>query len=107
MNVIKNYERLKEKNSQYEERIDELKFELFKKTELNSESYKRAKDLICEMELLRKELKDTISEAKKKSRYLDNLILELDEMKKVMVELGYSIPFKRRIKMKINKILHR
>lgn len=107
MNVIKDYENLKEKNSQYENQIKELKFQLFKDKKLNSEGYKKAKDMIYEMEILRSEFKSSIAETKEKIRYLDNLILELNEMKKVMVDLGYNIPFKRRLKMKINKILHK
>ena len=107
MNVIKEYERLKCDNIEYKDKIRDLEFQLFKKDTLNNHGYEKAKNMIIEIESLRQELKKTILDAKKKSSELDQIILELNELKKVMVSLGYNVPFKQKVKMKINKLLHR
>lgn len=101
MNKVKQLESIRKHNLELVHQLDEAKFELEYNSKLNAEGYQRAKDLINDLEKIKKEWLISIEELKhQRDKYAD-LIHDLYEIKKIMVDVGFKIPWYKKI---INKI---
>ena len=76
---------LRKRNIELNKLIDDLKFKIDYNEQLNSEGYKQAKDLINDLEKIRKEWLESIQILREKEKEYDDLISDLQEMKKVMI----------------------
>lgn len=101
MNKVKQLETIRKHNLELTHQLEEAKFELEYNSKLNAEGYERAKDLIDDLERIKKEWLFSIEELKhQKDKYTD-LINDLCEIKKIMTDVGFKIPWYKKI---INKL---
>lgn len=100
MNKDKRLELVRKHNSELTKQVEDLRFQLDYKTQLNSESYDKAKQLICELEAIKDEWIKCLAEVEKQREKYDKLISELKDMKKMMKKMGPKIPLYRKFKNK-------
>lgn len=97
MNRSKQIELVRKRNAELTKQLKDVKLKLQLDSELNMKERERAKDLISELEQIKKEWISIIKDLNDKKEKYSNLIFDLQEMKKVMISMGFKIPWYRKI----------
>lgn len=93
----KQAELTRKRNAELSKQIDELKLKIELDSQSNSESYKRVKDLVSELENIKSKWLNDIEKLEKQSYEYSILISELKEIKKIMTSVGFKIPLHKKI----------
>ncbi len=97
MNKQKQMDLIRKRNIELSKQIDDLKFKIEFDTQLNMEGYKRAKDLIDDLEKIKSEWMIVVEDLRKKDIEYSYLISELKTMKDIMKSMGFKIPIYKKI----------
>ena len=84
MDNNKQIENIRKRNMDLNNQIDDLKHKLEYHKELNTESYQAAKDLIAELENIRKEWLDTLQRLHDKEIEYQSLISDLMKVRDIL-----------------------
>lgn len=101
MDRSKQIETIRKRNIELTEQLEDLRFKLEFNSQLNEEGYRQAKDLIDELEGIKQEWLLSLNDLNDKREKYSALIADLEEIKKIMVSMGFKIPWYKKI---INKI---
>ena len=101
MNRLKQADMIRKRNAELSKQLDDMKFKLEYNSQLNMEGYKHAKDLIVELEQLKQEWKSSIDDLNDKREKYAELIAELRTIKNIMKNMGFKIPWYKKL---INKL---
>lgn len=107
MDNVKKIEAIRKRNVELNKQLDDMKFKLEFNEQLNMNGYKEAKDLIVDLENIKQKWLSTIDDLNNKRIEYDKLISELQEIKKIMVSMGFKIPWYKRIINKFKKIFNK
>ena len=97
MDRKKQIELVRKRNAELTKQIDDLKFKLEFDNQLNMEGYKRAKDLILDLENIKSEWINVVNNLKEKDIEYSYLISELKEIRNIMRNMGFKIPWYKKI----------
>lgn len=97
MNKRKQMELIRKRNMELTKQIDDLKFKIEFDTQLNMEGYKRAKDLISDLENIKADWLKVINDLKDKDVEYSYLISELKMIRDIMKNMGFKIPLYKKI----------
>lgn len=97
MDRSKQMETIRKRNAELTERLKDAEFKLEFNSQLNMEGYQRAKDLICELEKIKEDWTMALNDLNDKREKYSNLISDLQEIKKIMVNMGFKIPWYKKI----------
>lgn len=92
---------IRKRNAELTEQLERMRFELEFNSQLNMNGYQRAKDLISELEQVKQDWTFALDDLNDKREQYSLLIADLQEIKKVMINRGFKIPWYRKI---INKL---
>lgn len=101
MNRQKQMDIIRKKNAELSKQLDDMRFKLEFDSQLNSEGYQRAKDLINDLEKIKQEWLLTLDDLNDKREKYSYLISDLQKIKNIMVGMGFKIPWYKKI---INKL---
>lgn len=101
MNESKRIEMIRKRNAELTKQLDDMRFKLEFNLQLNTEGYKRAKDLICDLEKIKQDWIEALYDLNDKRNKYDCLINDLQAMKNIMVSMGFKIPWRNKM---INKL---
>lgn len=97
MNKKKQIDLIRKRNIELSKQINDMKFKLEFDSQLNMEGYKRAKDLISDLEHIKSEWIEIIEDLRKKDIEYSYLISELKQIKNIMTDMGFKIPVYKKI----------
>lgn len=100
MNKSKQADIIRKRNAELSQQLDELRFKLEFDSQLNKEGYQRAKDLINDLEHIKQEWIFALDDLNDKREKYSDLISDLQNIKHIMVDMGFKIPLYKKI---INK----
>ena len=101
MNRQKQIEIIRKRNTELSKQLDDVKFQLEFNSQLNSEGYQRARDLIVDLEKIKQEWLIALDDLNDKREKYSYLISDLQEMKTIMVNMGFKIPWYKKIANKL------
>lgn len=101
MNKSKQTDMIRKRNVELSKQLKDMEFKLEFNSQLNMEGYKNAKDLIVELEKIKQEWMASLDDLNNKKKSCADLIADLQEIKKIMVSMGFKIPWYKKL---INKI---
>lgn len=105
MRYEKKYQLLKKRNIELNKKLDETKFQLEFIKQRNSNGYKRAKELIAELEAVKVEWEQSLSEVNevrdKYKKLVDDVMVMKLTMKKIMKKESLMKRFIKYMKQKI------
>lgn len=104
MNKLKEVDMIRKRNVELTKQLDDMKFNLEFNSQLNMEGYKRAKDLIDDLERIKQGWSSALNDLNNKKTEYSNLIADLQEIKKIMVNMGFKIPWYKKIKNKFKSL---
>ena len=84
MDNNKQIENIRKRNMELNKQIDDLKYMLEYHKELNTESYQAAKDLIAELENIRKEWLDTLQRLHDKEIEYQSLVSDIMKVRDIL-----------------------
>lgn len=97
MNKLKQIDIIRKRNAELTEELENMRFKLEFDSQLNTESYKYAKDLICDLEKIKSEWLEIIEDLNEKSVEYSYLISELKAVRDVVRSMGFKIPMHKKI----------
>lgn len=97
MDRSKQIETIRKRNVELTQRLKDAEFKLEFNSQLNMEGYQRAKDLICELEKIKEDWTMALNDLNDKREKYSNLISDLQEMKKIMISMGFKIPWYKKL----------
>lgn len=100
MDRSKQIDTIRKRNIELTKQLEDVKFQLEFNSQLNMNGYKKAKDLIVELEEIKQDWILAIKDLNDKRTKYSCLINELQDMKKNMIDMGFKIPWYKKI---INK----
>ena len=101
MNKQKQIDLIRKKNAELSKQLDDMRFKLESNTQLNMEGYKKAKDLIVELEEIKQDWLSTLYDLNNQRERYSDLINDLQKIKNIMVSMNFKIPWYKKI---INKL---
>lgn len=107
MDRKKEVELIRKRNAELTQQLDDFKFKLEFDSQLNMEGYKRAKDLITDLEKIKKDWLDTLERLKEKEYEYDDLLAILKQSGTIMHEMGFKIPWHKRMFLRLKKWIKR
>lgn len=97
-------DKLKDRNKKLQQQLNDIKFQLEFDKNYNSESLKKAEDLISDLEQIKSKWLEIIEELEEKSNEYDRLNKDLvnakQQMIKIMEDAGYSVSLKKKLQLK-------
>lgn len=103
MNKLKQIDVIRKRNAELTKELENMRFKLEFDSQLNTESYKRAKDLINDLEKIKSEWIKIIENLNKKDIEYSYLISELKTIKDIMRNMGFKIPIHKKILLYFKK----
>lgn len=103
MNKNKQIDRIRKRNSDLSEQLRDLKFRLEYDTQLNSEGYRHAKELITDLEKIRAEWLTELKHLKKQQAEYDALLSDMRAAKSVLTDMGFQVPWYKKLFGKTEK----
>lgn len=100
MDRAKQIDMVRKRNAELTKQLDDMRFKLEFNSQLNMNGYKKAKDLIVELEKIKQDWLIVLEDLNDKKTKYSCLINELQDMKKIMINMGFKIPWYKKI---INK----
>lgn len=101
MNRLKQVDVIRKRNAELTKQLDDLKFQLEFKSQLNMKGYQKAKELIDDLEKIKQDWTVALDDLNNKRIKYSNLIADLQTIKHIMANRGFKIPWYNKI---INKI---
>lgn len=101
MNKLKQADMIRKRNAELTKQLDDMRFKLEFNSQLNMEGYKHAKDLIDDLERIKKDWLSVLSDLDNKRIEYTNLINDLQSIKRIMITRGFKIPWYKKF---INKL---
>lgn len=101
MNGVKQIEKIRKRNAELSKQLDDMRFKLEFDSQLNMNGYQRAKDLIDDLERIKNDWIVSLDDLNDKRIKYSYLITDLQEIKNIMVNMGFKIPWYKKI---INKL---
>lgn len=101
MNKLKQIDVIRKRNVELTKQLDDMRFMLEFNSQLNMEGYQCAKDLINDLEKIKHDWILALYDLNNKKEKLDCLITDLQTIKNIMVNMGFKIPWYKKI---INKL---
>ena len=101
MDKVKQMDAIRKRNAELNEQLEDMRFKLEFDKQLNSEGYRRAKELIEDLEKIKKDWMSAFDDLNNKRMEYSILIADLKAMKSIMKNMGFKIPWYKKI---INKI---
>jgi chromosome segregation ATPase len=101
MDKSKQVEAIRKRNSELTKQLEDIRFELEFNSQLNTKGYQRAKDLIEELEQIKQDWTLALEDLNDKREKYSILIADLQKIKKIMTNMGFKIPWHKKI---INKL---
>ena len=101
MDKKKQLELIRKRNIELSKQIDDLKFKLEFDYQLNMEGYKRAKDLISDLERIKSDWMKVVEDLKEKEVEYSYLISELKMIRDIMRNMGFKIPIYKKILLRL------
>lgn len=105
MDKMKQIDLIRKRNKELSKQLNDLKFKLEFDSQFNAEGYKQAKDLIQDLEKIKSEWLQALNDLQNAKLKYSFLIKNLQEIKKLMGDIGYKIPLRKRIIMKFKNCL--
>ena len=103
MNNKKKIETIRRRNADLNKQLEEMKFKIDFDSSLNMKGYEHAKELISELEPIKLKWNKELIELENKKNEYCNLIDDLNKIKKTMYDIGFKVPWYKKI---FNKIKH-
>lgn len=103
MNTSKQMDIIRKRNTDLSKRLEELQFKLDYQNQLNTGSYKTAKELITELNTIKDEWSRSLKILQKRDAEYQRLIEDLKNLRKIMISNGIKMPWYKRIYYKIKK----
>ena len=100
MDKSKQIDTIRKRNIELTKQLDDIKFQLEFNSQLNMNGYKSANNLINELEKIKQDWLIVLEDLNDKRIKYSCLINDLQDMKKIMVDMGFKIPWYKKI---INK----
>lgn len=100
MNNLKQINAIRKRNAELTKQLNDMRFKLEFDSQLNMNGYKRAKDLIDDLEKIKQDWMLSLNDLNDKRMKYSYLIADLQEIKNIMVSMGFKIPWYKKI---INK----
>lgn len=104
MNRLKEVDMIRKRNAELTKQLDDAKFNLEVNSQLNMEGYKRAKDLIDDLEKIKQDWTFALNDLNDKRTKYSNLIADLQEIKNIMINMGFKISWYKKIKNKFKSL---
>jgi hypothetical protein len=110
MNKSKQVDVIRKHNAELSKRLEELskqlddmRFKLEFDSQLNKEGYQRARNLIDDLEKIKQEWLVALDDLNEKREKYSCLISDVEKMKKIMIGMGFNIPWYKKIIAKLKK----
>lgn len=103
MNNVKQLDMIRKRNSELTKQLDDMKFELEFNSQLNMKECQRAKDLINDLEKIKKDWMYAFEDLNDKRIKYSELISYLQEIKNIMTNMGFKVPWYKKIINKFKK----
>ena len=110
MNKSKQVDVIRKHNTELSKRLEELskqlddmRFKLEFDSQLNKKGYQRAKDLIDDLEKIKQEWIAVLDDLNDKREEYSCLISDVKKMKNIMIDMGFNIPWHKKIIAKLKK----
>ena len=97
MDRSKQMETIRKRNAELTQKLKDAEFKLEFNSQLNMKGYQRAKDLIGELEQIKQDWIIALNDLNEKSEEYSNLISYLQEIKKIMINMGFKIPWYKKL----------
>ena len=101
MDRSKQVEAIRKRNAELTKQLENARFELEFNSQLNMKGYQHAKDLISELEQIKQEWTLALDDLNDKREKYSLLIADLQEIKKIMINRGFKIPWYKKIISKL------
>lgn len=101
VNRSKKIDAIRKRNAELTDQLDDLRFKLEFNSQLNMDGYKHAKDLINDLEKIKQDWMHALTCLNNEREKYSNLIADLQTIKNIMRNMGFSIPWYKRL---INKL---
>ena len=107
MNNVKQIDAIRKRNAELTKQLEDIKFKLEFNSQLNMDGYQQAKDLINDLEKIKQNWMSTLNDINDKRTQYAILIYDLQEIKKIMYNMGFKIPWYRKIINKFKKAINK
>ena len=84
MNKLKQSDMIRKRNIELTEQLNDMRFQLEFNSQLNADSYRRANDLIDELEEIKEKWLYTLNDLNNKREEYSKLIIDLQKIKNIM-----------------------
>ena len=101
MNGLKQVDVIRKRNIELTKQLEDMKFKLEFNSQLNMDGYRCAKDLIDDLEKIKKDWILSLNDLNNKREKFDCLIADLQIIKNIMTDMGFKIPWYKKL---INKL---
>jgi len=91
---------IRKRNVELTKQLEDIRFELEFKSQLNMNGYQRAEDLINDLEKIKQDWTLALDDLNDKRTKYSNLIADLQIVKNIMANRGFKIPWYKKM---INK----
>ena len=97
MDRFKKINMIRKRNAELTKQLEDIRFKLEFDSQLNMEGYKRAKDLIEDLEKIKKDWLIALNDIDNKRMEYSYLINDLQSIKNIMINMGFKIPWYKKI----------
>lgn len=97
MDKTKQIDAIRKRNAELNKQLDDMRFKLEFDKQLNSNGYQRAKELIEDLEKIKKDWLSALDDLNEKRTKYSLLITDLKTMKSIMKNMGVKIPLYKKI----------
>ena len=97
MDRSKQIEAIRKRNAELTKQLEDARFKLEFNSQLNMKGYQRAEDLIDELEKIKQDWTSALDDLNDKREKYSLLIADLQEIKKIMTNMGFKIPWYKKI----------
>lgn len=91
MNNVKQIDMIRKRNTELVKQLDDLKFQLEFNSQLNMNGYRRAKDLIEDLEKIKQDWLLALDDLNNKRMEYSKLISDLQKIKNIMTDNKFKI----------------
>ena len=97
MNNVKQADVIRKRNAELTKQLEDLKFQLEFNSQLNMKGYQNAKDLINDLEQIKRDWISALDDLNDKRMKYSELISDLQKIKNIMASNGFKIPWYKKI----------